>query len=50
VHLVNDVYFILSGLRWDAYLIDQVADVIYRVVGRGIEFKHIECEISFGSS
>ena len=41
VHLVDDIYLILTNLRRDAYLLHQLANVIYRVVGSSIEFVNI---------
>ena len=41
VHLVDDIYLILTNLRRDAYLLHQLANVIYRIVGSSIEFVNI---------
>ena len=32
MYLVNDIYFVFAYLRWNAYLLHQLADVIHRVV------------------
>jgi hypothetical protein len=42
VNLVNDVDFELAKLRGIANLVDKVTNVIYRVVGSGVQFKNIQ--------
>ena len=42
VHLVDDVDAVAAYLRRDAHLIDQVADVVHRVVRRGVELVDVE--------
>ena len=32
MYLINDIYFVFAYLRWNAYLLHQLADVIHRVV------------------
>ena len=41
VYLVDDEHLILSDLRRDTYLIGQIADILDRVVGSGIQFRNI---------
>ena len=42
VHLVDDIHAVLAYLRRYTHLVDQVADVLDGVVGRGIQFVDIE--------
>jgi len=42
VNLVDDVHLILSDLWWDAHLVDQAADVLDRVVRRGVQLVNVE--------
>jgi hypothetical protein len=45
VHLVNDVDLEFALLWRKPHLIYQVADVVHRVVARGIKLKDVECEL-----
>ena len=42
VHLVDDEDRVAAALRQDAHLFDQVADVVHRVVRRGVELVDVE--------
>ena len=42
VHLVNDIDFVFTGLRRVANLIDQVSNVVHRIVGGGIQLMNIK--------
>ena len=42
VHLVDDEDRVAAALRQDAHLFDQVADVVHRVVRRGVQFVDVE--------
>ena len=42
MHLVDDKYRVTTLLRDDAHLLDEVADIIYRVVRRRIKLVNIE--------
>ena len=41
MYLVNDVDFVFAYLWRDAYLFYQLADVVHRVVGSGIQFVYV---------
>ena len=42
VHLIDDIHAVLAYLRRYTHLVDQVADILHAVVGRGIQFVDIE--------
>jgi hypothetical protein len=42
MHFIDDIYFVGAYLWWDANLIDQISDVIDRVVGSSIQLVNIE--------
>ncbi|MNI46903.1 hypothetical protein D3C73_1013910 [compost metagenome] len=42
MHLIDDINLIFSGLRWYTDLINEVTDIIYRVVGCSIKFVYTE--------
>lgn len=42
VNLVDDVHLVFSKLGRVAHLIDQIADVVHRVVGGGVEFVDVQ--------
>ena len=41
VYLIDDIYLIFTYLGRNAYLLYQLADIVYGVVGRGIQFMNI---------
>ncbi len=41
MHLINDIYLITPLCRRILYLINDLADIVYSVVGGGIDFDHI---------
>ena len=41
MHLIDNVYFIMSYLWWNAHLFNQRTDIFYRVVGGGIQFVNV---------
>ena len=41
MHLINDINTVTSNLWWNPYLVDQVTDIINRVIGCGIQFVDI---------
>ena len=45
VNLVDDVDFILSDLRGNPHLVDQTADVFYRVIGCSVQLVDVERSI-----
>ena len=45
VHLIDDIHFVLPGLWRDTNLVNQAPDIVYRVIGSRIEFKHIKSKI-----
>ena len=42
MHLIDDIDAVSADLRRDTYLVDQVADIIDRVVRGGIQFVDVE--------
>ena len=42
MHLVDDEHFVLSDLRRNAHLFNEVADIVDRVVGSSVEFVNVE--------
>ena len=42
MHLVDDIHLVFSNLGRDPHLVDQVADIIHRIVGCGIELMDIK--------
>ena len=42
VHLVDDKHLVLAQLRWDARLLHQRFDMLYRVVRGGVELEDVE--------
>ena len=45
VNLVDDIHLVLACLRRYAHAVNNRTDVIYAVVGSGIEFEHVELHI-----
>ena len=45
MHLINNIHLVFTNLRRDANLIDQIPDIIYRIIGSCIQFKNIESKI-----
>src|SRR5690606_15483994 len=45
MYLIDNIYFVLPYLWWDPDLGSEFPDIVYRVVGRGIQFKNVECKI-----
>ena len=41
VYLIDDIYLIFTYLGRNAYLLYQLANIVYGVVGRGIQFMNI---------
>jgi hypothetical protein len=42
MNLIDDVYAVFAYLRWYAHLINQRADIFYRVVGRCVQLVDIK--------
>ncbi|MNI42428.1 hypothetical protein D3C81_1847540 [compost metagenome] len=42
MHLIYDIDFIFSSLRWYTYLINQVTDIVYGIIGCRIQFMNTE--------
>ena len=42
MHLVDDKHLVFTNLRWYAGLFHECLDMLYRVVGGGIEFEDVE--------
>ena len=45
MHLIDDVNLVFSHLGRDPYLVDEVPDIVYRVVGGRVEFKDVKGKI-----
>ena len=42
VHLIDDEHLVFAQLRWDARLLHQRLDVLYRVIGGSIQFEDVQ--------
>ena len=42
MNLIDDIHLVFTHLRRDSYLVDQMTDILHRIITRGIQFKDIE--------
>src|SRR5210317_48432 len=46
MHLINNIYFVLTYLWWNSNLINQVAYIVHMIVGCRVEFKNVKGKIT----